>query len=218
MYKGRSQQDTITIPAVSPNQLFDKRRDRDAAKLKSYNRILEQIYKRVITASKSQEQTWIAYAIPPLMLSFNTDELEDCMTYVVHMLRQQGYEVRYTYPNLLHISWTKYERDYLMKENPIVQAMTPPPESTKNKRHQAPAGPIIQRPANMPSAAPRVQFSLPSYGNSYGLPSSAVGAQPVIAPPKPVTAYKPPTSFINAVERPLPNSNQKSAIDAFLGF
>jgi hypothetical protein len=215
MYKNRQQQDTITIPAVSPNQLFDKRRDRDAAKLKTYNRILEQIYKRIITASKNQEQTWIAYAIPPLMLNFNTDELEDAVTYMVHMLRQQGYEVRYTYPNLLHISWTKYERDYLTKDNPIVQAMTPPPESTKNKRHQGQAGPIIQRPANMPSATPRVQFAEPY---SYNLPPSAVGSQPVIAPPKPVTAYKPPTSFINAVERPLPNSNQKSAIDAFLGF
>lgn len=214
MYKNRPQQETITIPAVSPNQLFDKRRDRDAAKLKTYNRILEQIYKRIITASKNQEQTWIAYAIPPLMLNFNTDELEDAVTYMVHMLRQQGYEVRYTYPNLLHISWTKYERDYLTKDNPIVQAMTPPPESTKNKRHQT-AGPIIQRPANMPASVPRVQFAEPY---SYNLPPSAVGSQPVIAPPKPVTAYKPPSSFINAVDRPLPNQGQKSAIDAFLGF
>ena len=146
------------------------------------------------------------------MISFNVDELEDTITYVVHMLRQQGYEVRYTYPNLLYISWAKYERDYLLKENPIIQAMTPP-EPTKGKRAQA-LGPRIQRPANQPSYAPKVQFA-PDV-SVYGLPSSAVGSQPIVAPPRPAAAYKPPASFMNAIERPLPEN--KSAMDAFLGF
>lgn len=208
----RQKQETITIPALSPDQLFDRRRERDATKLKLYNRILEQIYKRIQTASKSQEMSWINFTIPVHMLSFNTDDLEDSITYVVHMLRQQGYDVRYTYPNLLHISWAKYERDYLMKENPIIQAMTPP-EPTKGKRAQT-AGPRIQRPANQPSYAPNVRFA--SHDTVYGLPSSAVGSQPIVAPPRPAAGYKPPASFMNSVERPLPEN--KSAMDAFLGF
>lgn len=205
-------QETITIPALSPDQLFDRRRERDATKLKSYNKILEAIYKRVQTVSKNQETTWINFNIPVHMISFNVDELEDCITYVVHMLRQQGYEVRYTFPNLLYVSWAKYERDYLLKENPIIQAMAPP-EPTKGKRAQA-LGPRIQRPANQPSYAPKVQFA-PDV-SVYGLPSGSVGSQPIVAPPRPAAAYKPPASFMNAVERPLPEN--KSAMDAFLGF
>jgi hypothetical protein len=211
-------QETITIPALSPDQLFDRRRERDATKLKSYNRILEAIYKRIQTVSKNQEMTWINFNIPVHMISFNVDELEDCITYVVHMLRQQGYEVRYTFPNLLYVSWAKYERDYLLKENPIIQAMTPP-EPTKGKR-TAPAsqlGPRIQRPTNQPSYAPKVQFA-PDVA-VYGLPpvyGGSAGSQPIVAPPRPAAAYKPPASFMNAVERPLPEN--KSAMDAFLGF
>lgn len=213
--QGQQKQETITIPALSPDQLFDRRRERDATKLKSYNRILEAIYKRIQTVSKNQEMTWINFNIPVHMISFNVDELEDCITYVVHMLRQQGYEVRYTFPNLLYVSWAKYERDYLLKENPIIQAMTPP-EPTKGKR-TTPAsqlGPRIQRPANQQSYAPKVQFA-PDVA-VYGLQGSSVGSQPIVAPPRPAAAYKPPASFMNAVERPLPEN--KSAMDAFLGF
>jgi hypothetical protein len=211
MYRPPPRQDTITIPALSPDQLFDRRRERDATKLKQYNRILEQIYQRIKGASKNTSTTWLAYNVPPLMISFNTDELEDCMTYIVHMLRQQGYDVRYTYPNLLHISWAKYERDYLLKENPIIQAMSPP-------EPRRPAGPAIQRPAPRPSTAPRVQWA--QQKTIYNLPSTAVGAQPVVAPPKPVAAYQPPASFMNAVDRPLPDGSTagKSAMDMFLGF
>lgn len=207
-----NQQETITIPALSPDKLFERRRQNDASKLKNYNKILEQIYKRISTASKSQHQTWINYNVPPHMISFDTNELEDCMTYIVHMLRNEGYEVRYTYPNLIYISWAKYERDYLLRENPIIQAMTPP-EATKAKKMQAP-GLRIQKPANQPSYQAKVQFS--QHNTVYDLPSTAVGSQPIIAPPRPVSAYKPPASFMNAVERPLPEG--KSAIDAFLGF
>jgi hypothetical protein len=39
----------IEIPQLRPTDLFDKRRQRDATKLASYNRILEQIYTRVNT-------------------------------------------------------------------------------------------------------------------------------------------------------------------------
>jgi len=211
--QGQQKQETITIPALSPDQLFDRRRERDATKLKSYNRILEAIYKRIQTVSKNQEMTWINFNIPVHMISFNVDELEDCITYVVHMLRQQGYEVRYTFPNLLYVSWAKYERDYLLKENPIIQAMTPP-EPTKTKKGVSQLGPRIQRPANQPSYAPKVQFA-PDVA-VYGLQGSSVGSQPIVAPPRPAAAYKPPASFMNAVERPLPEN--KSAMDAFLGF
>ena len=35
-------------PQLKPSDLFDKRRQRDGAKLKTYNTILEQIYTRIL--------------------------------------------------------------------------------------------------------------------------------------------------------------------------
>jgi hypothetical protein len=54
----------VEVPQLRPSDLFDKRRDRDTAKLNSYNKILEQIYGRIKTASREGADPWIMYTIP----------------------------------------------------------------------------------------------------------------------------------------------------------
>ena len=54
-------------------------------------------------------------------------------SYVVHQLRTGGFEVRFTYPNLLYISWKHYEQEYMREQNPITQAMKPPAANTSKK-------------------------------------------------------------------------------------
>jgi hypothetical protein len=104
----------VEVPQLRPSELFDKRRDRDTSKLKSYNKILEQIYGRIKTASREGADPWVLYTIPPLLIGSPLIDLEDCVVYLVYMMRAQGYEVRYTYPNLLYISWKHHEKDYIL--------------------------------------------------------------------------------------------------------
>lgn len=61
-------------------------------------------------------------------------DLKDCVVYVVHQLRNQAYEVRYTYPNLLWISWGHHEQKYFAEKNPIVQAMIPRPLGPEKRK------------------------------------------------------------------------------------
>ena len=39
-------------PLLNPSDLYDKRRTKDAGRLRAYNKILEQIYNRIRTISK----------------------------------------------------------------------------------------------------------------------------------------------------------------------
>jgi uncharacterized protein Veg len=50
-------------------------------------------------------------------------DLEDCVVYIVYQLRTSGFDVKYTYPNLLNINWSHHERNYLLQQSPILQAM-----------------------------------------------------------------------------------------------
>ena len=50
-------------------------------------------------------------------------DMEDCIVYIVFQLRTTGFEVKFTWPNLLYISWKHHEAAYLQSQNPIVQAM-----------------------------------------------------------------------------------------------
>jgi hypothetical protein len=202
------------VPVLPPNTLFDKRRERDGARLKAYNKILEQIYSRIKTSSREGGDPWIIFSFPPFVLVFPRKYLEDCIVYLVYMLRAQGYEVRYTYPNLLYISWKHHEKDYILKGSPIMQSMLAS-QNTKPKNELR------------GQSATRVRFAdqiMSSYSQQPGQMGSQFGLgggrQTTMgrAPPKRVETYEPPTSFLDAVEKGAVAEPRKEALNDFLNF
>ena len=160
------------LPKLNPNELYERRIRRDQSRLRAYNQVLEQIHNRIYTASQlPNHPADILYTVPPFILGLPKLDLEDCIVYLVFQLRQAGFEVRFTYPNLLYISWRHHEKEYLLHQNPIVQAMLPP-EQKKSKKS-----------ANSVSFSPIAQQVAP-------------------APRKLASEYKPPSSFIQTIERP----------------
>lgn len=190
-------------PQLSPKELFEKRKQRDSAKLKSYNVILEKIYTRIRTSSREGLDPWILYTIPPFVIGAALMDQQDLVVYLVYMLRNQGYEVKYTYPNLLYISWKHHEKDYLLKGSPIMQSMlaaqnTKPKQELRNQ------------------STTRVRFS-----ETVQQPASAMsrgGSRQGKAPPRSVTSYEPPASFLDAIEKAPIAEPRKSALDDFLNF
>ena len=148
-------------PKLEIKHLFEKRRERDSARLRAYNQILAQIHNRIYTTSQIAGNTnSIVYNVPPFVLGLPAIDLEDCIVYLVSMLRNGGFVVKYTYPNLLYISWKHYEQEYNKSENPIVKAMMPPAQPTTKKGKEGKRG-------GGDEAAARVTFAPmpPSAGN-----------------------------------------------------
>jgi hypothetical protein len=111
--------------------------------------------------------------------------------------------VRYTYPNLLFISWAHHEKEYMQKQSPITQAMTPLHAEKKEQ----------------PS---RVRFADEIRTNR---PTQPTGTMKLLygastqAEPKSTTDYRPPTSFLDAVERPaVPLQQKKDILDDLWSF
>jgi hypothetical protein len=193
-------------PQLKPSELFDKRRQRDGAKLKSYNKILEQIYIRIRASSREGGEPWLIYTVPPFIIGLPKIELEDCIVYLVYVLRQQGYEVRYTYPNMLYISWKHHERDYIVQGSPIMQTMLAAAQSTKPKAELRGHSGARVRFAEEVSSAP--------FGGGGPPRPQTVGR----APPRSVQSYQPPASFLNVLETGPVAEPRKSALDDFLNF
>lgn len=183
---GRSGPDEAA-PKLEPKHLFEKRLSRDKARLRAYNQLLSQIHHRIYTTSQLPgNPSYLMYTVPPFILGLPSIDLEDCIVYLVFQLRQSGFEVRFTYPNLLHISWKNYEREYLMKQNPIVQAMMPPeqPQNTSKKGAGGNRG--------TGAGKSRVSFAPPRDDAALAAP----------APPKSALEYEPPASFVTNMTRP----------------
>jgi hypothetical protein len=178
-------------PRLNPKDLFEKRARRDHARLRAYNQLLGQINQRIYTTSQmSGNVNYITYTVPPFILGLPKLDLQDCVVYLVYMLRQNGYEVRYTYPNLLYISWRHHEKEYLMTQNPIVQAMIPPEVKKEQKRKERQARsvtftPDVRRPA--------IETQAPPMRNTLD--------------------YEPPNSFLQTMQKPLPERKQNILAD-----
>jgi len=144
--------------------------------------------------------------------------MEDCIVYIVFQLRTTGFEVKFTWPNLLYISWKHHEAAYLQSQNPIVQAMVRESKaSAPTPRVQAelplPKGGSQKKKAiAFPSAKPTVSFNdeislltsmpPPSAGAEFGLGPM----DPAKLPPRRATSeYQPPDAFIRTMERPGPD-------------
>lgn len=186
-------------PRLDPKQLFDKRYRRDTARLRAYNQLLEQINQRIYTTSQlTGNASFITYTVPPFIFGLPKLDLEDCIVYLVYQLRQSGYEVKYTYPNLLFISWKHHERNYFLTQNPIMQAMIPPEVKKEQKKKER-----QQDKAKSVSFAPDLRGSI----GSNGYP------EPREPPVRSATDYQPPNSFVQSVQKPVAEKKQNILAD-----
>lgn len=201
------------VPQLKVSELYEKRQSRDSARLRAYNQILEQIHNRIRVMSRIHgNPCYLMYTIPPFIFGLPKIDMEDCIVYLVYQLRTSGFETRYTYPNLIYISWKHHEKDYIVEQSPILQAMVTTAEQAKieanklakaNKQLQGIfGGPKVGRP----SSGKKVTFA-----GTVPAPSAKPEAKPVSfrAPVGPTVGknpsasdYVPPTSFINTIEKP----------------
>jgi hypothetical protein len=197
----------IQVPRLEPKDLYDRRVRRDFARLKAYNQLLEQIYHKIYRTSQLPgTQSSITFSIPPFILGLPKLDMEDCVVYIVWQLRDAKFEVRFTYPNLLWISWAAHEAEYFAKQNPIVQAMIPEPPPTPaatnvrarggKKGGAGGGGGVAPTPA--PPSRPTVAFNQEIDIITSTAPQ---GAQFGMTPRNP-SDYLPPSSFLDAMDRP----------------
>jgi hypothetical protein len=216
-------------PQLEPSELYNKRKSKDAARLRAYNKILDQIYNRIRVMSRlPNSQCYLMYTVPPFILGLPKIDLEDCIVYLIYQLRHSSYEVRYTYPNLIYISWVHHEKNYLIEQSPIMQAMLESADrvAAENERREREAERLLgtkkksqrkvraQEPGWSESAvgvgrAPsRAALNTVLGGAGGGAGSSN---RPVAGPPPPSAAeYTPPSSFLQSMNNPA-NSQQSHA-------
>jgi hypothetical protein len=190
-------------PQLDVRELYSRRQAKDAARLRAYNQILDSIHHRVRTISQMpMSPCEVLYTIPPFILGLPRIDLEDCVVYLVHQLRTAGFEVRYTYPNLLHISWLHHERGYILEQSPIMQAMLETSEAATARQKASVTFARRARkakPAATPLfATPRAAAPMASAGYTVDTTAPSVGKAPS------ASDYVPPTTFLQTMERPPP--------------
>lgn len=210
-------------PLLDPTELYNKRRSKDASRLKAYNKILEQIYNRIRVISRlPNSQCYLLYTVPPFILGLPKIDIEDCVVYLMYQLRHAGYETRYTYPNLIYISWMHHEKNYIVEQSPIMAAMLESAERTaaEKERKEREAARLLG-PMGRKSSR-KVKFQTPGALSATPAPlrsalktpsreaiSTVLGGRGLqqqrteVGPPPPSAAeYIPPPTFLQSMGNP----------------
>jgi hypothetical protein len=204
-------------PVLNPSELYDKRRSKDAGRLRAYNKILEQIYNRIRTMSKlPNSQCYLLYTVPPFILGLPKLDLEDCIVYLIYQLRHAGYEIRYSPPNMIYISWLHHEKSYLVEQSPIMHAMLESAERTQAELEQKEkaAARLLSPKKSQRKTVRHVPGALQSISGPMSRPTerpaSAIDtilnrplSNPTAGPPPPSAGdYVPPATFLQNMSNP----------------
>jgi hypothetical protein len=211
-------------PQLNPAELYDKRKSKDASRLRAYNKILEQIYNRIRVISKlPNSQCYLLYTVPPFILGLPKIDLEDCVIYLIYQLRHAGYEVRYTPPNMLYLSWIHHEKSYLVEQSPIMHAMLESAERTQAEveRKEKEASRLIS--ARKSQRKVRIQTPGEMQGQMARPSPAAIHtvlnrplSNPVAGPPPPSAGdYVPPSSFLQNMTNPPNNLPQPRSVPEY---
>jgi hypothetical protein len=181
-------------PQLQIADLYKRRTAKDAARLRAYNQILESVYMRIKMQSNMPNSPCdLLYTIPPFILGLPRIDLEDCVVYLVYQLRQNGFIVAYTFPNLLRISWMHHERDYILEQSPIMQAMMANSQTLKEKQHSKSMAAFNKKPKQPKN--PHVASGMTKSHHQQPQELSAGKALSAID-------YQPPTAFVQQMEKP----------------
>ena len=112
------------VEKLNLDELFEKKQIHDLATTKNYNAILNRIHNKIKLTSRQQINThYCWFVIPEVMIGVPKYDIATCISYVLDKLQNNGFNVRYTHPNLLLISWhhwvPSYVRDQIKKKTGV---------------------------------------------------------------------------------------------------
>jgi hypothetical protein len=115
---------SLMPPIVNPASLYSEEARRDATRIRIYNSVLQQIYTKIKAIARipgNQKCLW--YVVPEFIPGTPRFDVRDCIVYIVWNLRNVGYQVDYTHPNLMYISWQNHDNRYKETESPWAQVL-----------------------------------------------------------------------------------------------
>jgi hypothetical protein len=117
LHKYEDDEDDDVPQSMNIDELYDKKRERDTAQLKIFNRMLKRIHVKVTVTSRQRASEKICwFVVPEIMLGIPMYDQGMCIAYVMDKLCDDGFRSKYIHPNTLMISWNHWVPNYVIRE------------------------------------------------------------------------------------------------------
>ena len=102
---------------INLDDLYEKKKQHDLNTISTYNRILNRIHSKIKVVSRqnfTNQCCW--FVVPEIIIGVPRYDHSACTAYIIDKLRDNGFIIRYTHPNLLFISWKHWIPSYVRNE------------------------------------------------------------------------------------------------------
>ena len=105
------------IQKINLDELYEKKKKHDIQTTNNYNKILTRIHSKIKTTARLQiDDHYCWFIVPEVMIGVPKYNQSLCIAYVIDKLSENGFNVRYTHPNMLFISWEHWVPNYVRDE------------------------------------------------------------------------------------------------------
>jgi len=102
---------------INLDDLYEKKREHDLSKLDIFNKLLNRIHTKIkMTSRQKIDEQFCWFVVPEMMLGVPKYNHSDCIAYLLDKLKTNGFNVKYTHPNLILISWNHWIPGYVRTE------------------------------------------------------------------------------------------------------
>jgi hypothetical protein len=102
---------------INLDELYDKKYREQQYRISVYKKILNRIHTKIKTTARQRNSSpYLFYVVPEVLLGISKYNINECLEFVIDKLTDNGFNVKYTHPNLLFISWVNYIPSYKRKE------------------------------------------------------------------------------------------------------
>ena len=96
----------IDSSMINIDNLHKLSKDKLERRYETYERILKKCHNRIKTTAKLNNNMNVCfYSVPTYIFGIPLYDSKSCILYVISSLIKNGFDIRYTHPNLLFISW-----------------------------------------------------------------------------------------------------------------
>ena len=94
---------------INIDDLYKRKLEVQKLKTNIFKTILKRIHKRItVTSRQKVNDSFCFYVMPTFIIGTPTYDVDTCTSYIIQKLRDNGFMVKYTHPNLLFISWKNW--------------------------------------------------------------------------------------------------------------
>ena len=102
---------------ISLDELYESKQKRDLRILNTFKIILARVHKLIkLTSRQKIDQQFCWFTIPEFIFGVPSYNNHDCAVYIIEKLQDNGFQIKYTHPNLLLISWQHWVPNYVRQE------------------------------------------------------------------------------------------------------